>query len=351
MTDKKNNNSKRVLVAPLDWGLGHATRCIPLIRRLLADGNQVFLAGSGASGHLLRSEFPQLPYAEIPSHPVHYARSRNAFRWSILKQVPALIKQVRAERKWLGQYLSTQPIDTVLSDNRYGLHHHSTHNILITHQLGLKTGSYWWMDRMLQRMLYGLLKNFHEVWVPDNKDEPWLSGELGHPKYTPPCPIKYIGPLSRFTATNRKQIPNKITILLSGPEPQRTQLEEKCMRELAEWNGAVTMIRGLPLSGKQINAPAHWKIVDHLPIDPLQQEIEEAEHFIARCGYSTIMDLYVLNKRAILIPTPGQPEQEYLATWLHEQARFICIDQEEQLSQAIEVLAHKSRELDKFAAP
>ena len=338
MTDKKNNISKRILVAPLDWGLGHATRCIPLIRRLLADENQVFLAGSGASGHLLRSEFPQLPYAEIPSHTVHYAQSRNAFHWSILKQIPALMKQVGAERKWLGQYLSTQPIDTVLSDNRYGLHHPTTHNILITHQLGLKSGLYKWMDRMLQRMLYRLLKNFHEVWVPDNKDEPWLSGELGHPKYTPPCPIKYIGPLSRFTATNRNQIPNKITILLSGPEPQRTLLEEKCMHELAKWKGPVTMIRGLPLGGKQINAPAHWKVVDHLSIDPLQQEIEEAEHFIARCGYSTIMDLYVLNKRAILIPTPGQPEQEYLGRWINEQSLFQIQDQQQ----------HLLREIDKF---
>lgn len=338
MTDKKNNISKRILVAPLDWGLGHATRCIPLIRRLLADENQVFLAGSGASGHLLRSEFPHLPYKEIPSHTVQYAQSRNAFHWSILKQIPVLMKQVGAERKWLDQYLSTQSIDAVLSDNRYGLHHPSTHNILITHQLGLKSGLYRWMDRMLQRMLYRLLKNFHEVWVPDNKDEPWLSGELGHPKYTPPCPIKYIGPLSRFTATNRKQIPNKITILLSGPEPQRTLLEEKCMRELAEWNGAVTMIRGLPRGGKQINAPTHWNVVDHLPIDPLQQEIEEAEHLISRCGYSTIMDLYVLNKRAILIPTPGQPEQEYLARWINEQSLFQIQDQQQ----------HLLREIDKF---
>jgi hypothetical protein len=255
-----------------------------------------------------------------------------------LKQIPALIKQVRAERKWLGQYLYNQSIETVLSDNRYGLHHPTTHNILITHQLGLKSGLYKWMDRMLQRMLYRLLKNFHEVWVPDNKDEPWLSGELGHPKYTPPCPIKYIGPLSRFTATNRKQIPNKITILLSGPEPQRTLLEEKCMRGLAEWKGPVTMIRGLPLGGKQINAPTHWNVVDHLPIDSLQQEIEEAEHFIARCGYSTIMDLFVLNKRAILIPTPGQPEQEYLTRWINEQSLFQIQDQQQ----------HLLREIDKF---
>ncbi len=336
MTDKKNNISKQILVAPLDWGLGHATRCIPLIRRLLADENQVFLAGSGASGHLLRSEFPHLPYAEIPSHPVHYARSRNAFHWSILKQIPALIKQIRAERTWLNQYLSTQSIDQIIADNRYGLHHSTTHNILITHQLGLKTGLYKWMDQMLQRMLYGLLKNFHEVWVPDNKDEPWLSGELGHPKNTPPCPIKYIGPLSRFTATNRNQIPNKLTILLSGPEPQRTLLEEKCLRELAEWEGPVTLIRGLPLGGKETNAPAHWNAFDHLPIDLLQQEIEEAEHIIARCGYSTLMDLYVLNKPAMVIPTPGQPEQEYLARWIYEQSLFQILDQQQDLLREID---------------
>jgi hypothetical protein len=184
-------------------------------------------------------------------------------------------------------------------------------------------------------MLIRLLKHFHEIWIPDHEDEPNLSGELGHPKYKPPVPVKYIGPLSRFKQTNRSYIPKKITVVLSGPEPQRTLLEEKCLRELNDWDGPVTIVRGLPNGGSAIQAPPHWKISDHLSIDALQQEIEEAEHLIARCGYSTIMDLAVLKKQAILIPTPGQPEQEYLASLNTGRLKHISIKQTDKINEKL----------------
>ena len=183
------------------------------------------------------------------------------------------------------------------------------------------------MDRVLQSMLIRLLKNFQEVWVPDQADEPTLSGELGHPTYTPPVPVHYIGPLSRFEPTGLAAITDKITVVLSGPEPQRTLLEEKCLRELADWKGEVSLIRGLPLGGEPLNTPAHWRVFNHLPVDHLQQEIEEAEWVIARFGYSTLMDLHVLSKKAILIPTPGQPEQEYLAYVNKHNTNWRIIDQ------------------------
>lgn len=351
MSTGKNNISQRILVAPLDWGLGHATRCIPLIRRLLAEGWTVQLGGSGASGHLLRSEFPQLPYSEIPSHTIRYARSGPGLFWSLLKQGPALIKQLRAERQWLHRYLQQNPVDQILSDNRYGLHHPTTQNILLTHQLGLRSGISPWMDRILQGLLIRLLKNFQEVWVPDQENEPNLSGELGHPKFRLRVRLKYIGTLSRFQPTDRASIPNKITVVLSGPEPQRTLLEKKCISELYGWNGPVTIVRGLPNGGNALQAPIHWKISDHLSIDELQQEIEEADWVIARCGYSTIMDLAVLNKRAILIPTPGQPEQTYLAKWSASRNWWHCIDQHSDLIAALTRSVSLLDTNDTFAAP
>lgn len=349
MPDKKNNNSKRVLVAPLDWGLGHATRCIPLIQGLLDEGNQVFLAGSGPSGYLLRSSFPELPYNEIPAHPVRYARTKRGFHWSILKQLPALLKQTSAEKKWINQFCINQPIDQVISDNRYGLHHPAAYNILLTHQLGLRSGLSPWADRILQYIKRRLLKNFQEVWIPDHADGSTLSGALGHPTYKTRVPIKYIGPLSRFRYRNHTIIPDKITIVLSGPEPQRSLLEEKCIKELADRKGAVTLIRALPQKGAPIHAPKHWKVFDHLPTDQMQKEIEEAALVIARCGYSTLMDLSTLKKPAILIPTPGQPEQEYLASWINNKHRFICINQDDLLSEAIKRLEDQSGSHDKFA--
>ncbi|MBM3432829.1 MAG: glycosyl transferase family 28 [Bacteroidetes bacterium] len=335
MPADKNNKINRVLVAPLDWGLGHATRCIPLIRQLLDDGNQVFLAGSGASGHLLRLTFPELDYKEIPSHNIYYAGSGKGQTCTLLQQLPALFRQMKKEKQWLQSYLNTQPIDKLISDNRYGLHHPRIQNILITHQLGLRSGVGVFFDRMLQKILCRLLKNFNEVWVPDHEKEPTLSGELGHPSYTPPIPIRYLGPLSRFHSTDRKSIPEKITIVLSGPEPQRSIMEKKCLNELFTWKGPVSLIRGLPFGGKPIEVPEHWRVFDQLNIQSLQQEIEEASHLIARCGYSTVMDLEVLRKKAILIPTPGQPEQEYLATWLNEKNLQRCVDQQKDLAQVI----------------
>ena len=335
MPDSKNNKLNKVLVAPLDWGLGHATRCIPLIRQLLNDGNQVFLAGSGASGHLLQQRFPDLDYQEIPSHTVHYAGSGKGQTWTLLQQVPTLFRQMRMEKKWLQTYLNRQPIDKLISDNRYGLHHPGIQNILITHQLNIRSGISRFADKILQLLLIRLLKNFQEVWVPDGKEEPSLSGALGHPHYRIPIPVTYIGILSRFTPTHPPIKPNTITIILSGPEPQRTLLEEKCLRELGGFNQEIRLIRGLPKGGAVIHPPAQWQVFDHLSDPDLQQMIEESELIIARSGYSTLMDLETLHKKAILIPTPGQPEQEYLAQWVKENRGWTYIEQKHSLAEAI----------------
>ncbi len=335
MSAEKNNKSQKVLVAPLDWGLGHATRCIPLIETLLQEGFEVWLAGSGPSGKLLATEFPNLPYQEIPAHRIQYSKTKQGFKWTMIGQLPKLLRQVQAERSWLENFLKHQPIDIILSDNRYGIHHPSTHNILITHQVGPRSGLSKGADRILARIHARLMKQFNACWVPDHAGHPNLSGLLGHPTHQPPIPIHYIGPLSRFKYNPAPVIEKKITIVLSGPEPQRTLLEEKCLRELSTWDGPVTLVRGLPYNASPIAAPTHWKVFDHLPTQPLQEEMEESERIIARCGYSTLMDLAALQKRAILIPTPGQPEQEYLADWIREQKLAHCIEQTHDLMEAM----------------
>ncbi len=335
MSAEKNNKRSKVLVAPLDWGLGHATRCIPLVQTLLQEGFEVWLAGSGPSGKLLSIEFPNLPYQEIPSHHIRYAKTKAGFRWAILSQLPKLLRQVQAERSWLDHFLRTQPVDIVLSDNRYGLYHPSTFNVLITHQLRIRSGLSRTLDWIVANILSRLLKNFSACWVPDHAGHPNLSGLLGHPRQTPPIKVQYIGPLTRFKSTRPPTIEKKITIALSGPEPQRTLLEEKCVQELKEWKGPITLVRGIPFNASPIATPPHWNVFDHLPTQPLQKEMEESDRIIARCGYSTLMDLSVLKKNAILIPTPGQPEQEYLANWICEQKLAHCIEQTEDLLEAM----------------
>jgi UDP-N-acetylglucosamine transferase subunit ALG13 len=191
-------------------------------------------------------------------------------------------------------------------------------------------------DRILRGINNRLLKKFNYCWVPDHAEYPNLSGALGHPTWPTPTPVAYIGPLTRFHPSKTPEIPAKLTLVLSGPEPQRSLLEKKCLQELNTWKGRITLIRGLPTKSKSIVAPPSWKVYDHLPSDQLQQEIEEAEVVIARCGYSTLMDLCALNKKAILIPTPGQPEQTYLANWIKDQNLACCIAQDSDLSQLLQ---------------
>lgn len=331
MPTEKNNISLRILVAPLDWGLGHATRCIPLVHTLLHQGHQVRLGGSGASGKILAAEFPDLPFDEIPSHEIQYASTKRRFGSAMLCQLPKLFRQIRQERLWLREYLQRYPIDVVLSDNRYGLHHPSTYNVLITHQLEPRSGIAKWADRILHVLGDQVLKHFNVCWVPDHADYPTLSGALGHPKRKLPIPIRYIGPLTRFHVADCPIEEKKICIVISGPEPQRTLLEQKCIRELAQWDGTIILTRGLPTGSTHLTLPVNWQAFDHLPTKQLQQEIASSEWVVARSGYSTLMDLSALKKKAILIPTPGQPEQEYLADWIGSQGLARCIDQEEDL--------------------
>ena len=254
----------------------------------------------------------------------------------MLRQLPKLFFwQRREEREWLKKFIKHQPLNVVISDNRYGLYHPSTQNILITHQLGLRSGLTKGADRILRRVHDRLLKKFNACWVPDEAGHPNLSGELGHPTWEIPIPVQYIGPLTRFHFTENPVTAKKITIVLSGPEPQRTLLEKKCLKELCEWNGMSTLVRGLPDGSESIEAPPEWISYNHLPTDRLQQEIQEAEWVIARSGYSSLMDLFALKKKAILIPTPGQPEQEYLANWIAKQGMARCIRQEDDLSIAL----------------
>jgi UDP:flavonoid glycosyltransferase YjiC (YdhE family) len=315
----------RVLVAPLDWGLGHATRCIPVIHTLLKNGSDVWLAAAGKTAILLKTEFPQLPLLHLPGYGIRYGNSRWGTIAALVRQVPKLLRAIKTEEVWLRQVVAEHGIAAVISDNRYGLHHPAVYSVLMTHQLQVKTFLRS-TDRLLQKQIYRYIQNFNACWVPDVEGLPNLAGGLSHPKKVPQTPVTYLGPLSRFVP-GTLVLTHYILVLLSGPEPQRTRLEEMVLQQAKLFQTPILIVRGLPGHTGLPQVPYHVTIVNHLPAATLQKAIEAAQFVVSRSGYSSIMDLMMLQKKCIFIPTPMQTEQEYLAQHLMQQNWALCMPQ------------------------
>lgn len=317
---------KKVLVAPLDWGLGHATRCIPVIRNLLEAGCDVSLAGEGAQEVILKKEFPGLPFIHLRGYRIQFDVKPGIGK--ILIQISRMLNSIRFEKKWLTRLISQQHFDAVISDNRYGLHHPDIHSIFITHQLQIKSPFGKWSEAVLKRWNYHFINQFRECWVPDGNTAINLAGDLSHPEQLPKTPIHYIGPLSRFEKSGIPEKPGHLLIILSGPEPQRTKFEKLIISQLENFSGSVCFIRGLPGSSEKLISNELATYHNHLNSRELNDEMEKAEFILSRAGYSTVMDLVCLGKKSILIPTPGQTEQEYLARSLHEKQLIFAQAQE-----------------------
>lgn len=316
---------KKLLLAPLDWGLGHATRCVPIIRYLLKNDCKVWLAGEGAQEKLLREEFPGLPFLPLKGYRVKYGRS--GMMSKILLQIPSILRSIKEENNWLKQQVSQHGFEAVISDNRYGLYHEKIFSVFITHQLSIKSPLGKWSEKLLQKWNYKFINRFNECWIPDEEGEDNLAGELSHPVKFPGVMIRYIGALSRFEKRNINEIKDHLLIILSGPEPQRTILENSIIDEIVHYPGTATIVRGLPAEKNIIPSTNTIHFHNHLSSEELNDEAMKAEFIISRSGYSTVMDIAALQKRSILIPTPGQTEQEYLAGYLMKKQFAFCVKQ------------------------
>jgi predicted glycosyltransferase len=343
-TPPKINNpaakTLKVLVAPLDWGLGHATRCIPIIKELLNQKCQVIVAAEGAQKALLREEFPFLTFVELPGYRVQYDKNRALTVLRLIASIPKILIRIKRENGWLRRFADRERPDLVISDNRYGLYLPGTVTIFITHQLSIRTPFGKVADRLLQRINYSAIARFSVCWVPDVAGiaccEPTaanggdgLAGELSHPKRMPPIPTRYIGWLSRMEVMPAPSIKDfDVLVLLSGPEPQRTILEKMIIEQAAGCYCKMVVVRGLPGgSGKSLEAPRGVVVYDHLPAGELERLMLRSDVVLSRPGYSTVMDLRRVGKRAIFVPTPGQTEQEYLGVYLAGKGLGICVQQ------------------------
>jgi len=322
-----NFNIQKVLVAPLDWGLGHATRDISIIRALIANGYEVVIGAEGAQANLLQTEFPALQILPLIGYHVRYSKSKWGFLLKILMQIPHLARIIKAENHWLNSIIDEQHIDLVISDNRFGLHSKKIPCIFITHQLTVKA-PFAWLEKMMQSVNYSYINQFNCCWVPDVAGDENAAGILSHPVKLPNIKVKYLGLLSRFhLQAEKKQY--DYCILLSGPEPQRTLLEEKLMAGVASINGKILLVRGKPGSSEVLKVPENVEVRNHLPGAELQKAVLQSEYIVCRGGYTSLMELLSLKKKMLLIPTPGQTEQEYLAKKLMESNCCLSITQDE----------------------
>ncbi|HET6225470.1 MAG TPA: glycosyltransferase [Bacteroidia bacterium] len=305
---------KRILVCPLDWGLGHATRCIPIIQLLLQKDAEVLIAGSGRSLLLLKQEFPQLEFIDLPGYEITYAKGSLALQ--LFFSIPKILKGIKKEHELLEEVIHQKKIDIVISDNRFGLWSNQIKTVFITHQLLIKSplGEY-----VLHRINLNYIKKHTTCWIPDFEDEPNLSGDLTH-TYALPENAVFIGPLSRFSSAlpvaSSTIILKKaydVLVIISGPEPQRSIFEELILKQAATLPLNFLLVRGVTEKAAILERKGNIDSVSHLPSSEIKTVIESAGIVVSRSGYSTLMDLVVLRKRAIFVPTPGQTEQEYLA--------------------------------------
>ncbi len=317
---------KRVLVAPLNWGLGHATRCISVVRKLLVEGCEIVIASDGDALELLKCYFPELLFETLPSYNIRYSSSN--MLWNMAFQLPKIMRTIFLEQKKTREIVEKYKIDTIISDNRFGVYDDSAHSIFMTHQLEVIIGVNAIQKIFNNRYHHHLTTNFQEVWVPDRVGFPKLSGKLSYPTSLQSLPIKYIGIQSVLI---KKELPIrfKYCFLLSGPEPMRTYLEDKIIHSIGEIKESMVLIRGKVHADSITNVPPHCKVYSFLTGDELSNVLNASEVIVCRSGYSSIMDLVILEKKAVFVPTPGQTEQEYLAQYLQSQGLALCITQKD----------------------
>lgn len=315
---------KRILVAPLDWGLGHSTRCVPIVHALLQRGAVPVIGADKGPLVLLRSEFPDLEHVRIPGATIRYSKSGSQL-WSMARQFPEMVRSVRAENALFDRIRRDLRLDAVISDQRFGLRTAALRSVLITHQVFPFTPI---AQGALRKLNLRHIARFDRCWIMDEPKAPGLAGVLSHGISTP-ANARYIGTLSRMrTPPDPTPTTFRIVAVISGPEPHRTLLEGILMEQLQRIAGRHLLVRGLPGSATQ-DKDGNVLRVPHLNSSDLASAMASAELIVSRSGYTTLMDLASLGRSALVVPTPGQAEQEYLGTLHARTGRFVVQPQEE----------------------
>lgn len=306
----------RILVAPLDWGLGHSTRCVPIIQRLLALGALPIIGADKGPLALLRQEFPRLEWVRLPGVEVRYSKGSTQL-WSMARQFPAMLRSVQAERAAFDRIRQQVRLDAVISDQRFGVRSAELPSVLITHQAFPFTP---FAQRALRKLNLRHMARFDRCWIMDEPEAPGLAGELSH---GPGLPVhaRYVGTVSRMRPMPRPEQRYRVVAVISGPEPQRTLLEQRLRDALAALPGEHLLVLGQPQQPRD-EQRGRVRVRSHLGGLELAAALQGAELIVSRSGYTTLMDLAAIGRSALIIPTPGQEEQEYLGRLHARTGRF-----------------------------
>jgi hypothetical protein len=314
-------NNMKILICPLNWGLGHATRCVPVIRQLLKENYEPVIVSDGFPLAFLRLEFPSLRFIEYPSYSIYYAAGKSQVG-AMIFNFPTILKEIIKEHFWLKKLVQTEHFDQIISDNRFGMWSKKVHSIYITHQLMVKMPLYLkFLEPVVHQIHLGIINRYNECRIPDTEANGGLSGDLSH-KYPLPGNATFIGPLSRFRGFEPIQPDSEFDVVavISGVETQRTIFEESLMYRFRNTTYKTLIVAGQPGSENTETHIGNITRVSHLKDEELASFLLGTTKIISRSGYSTIMDLDALNclNKAEFIPTPGQTEQEYLASIHHQ---------------------------------
>lgn len=301
--------------------MGHATRCVPIIKELISTGNTVILGTTTLTDKIFKQEFPKLERISLPEYNISYS-SILPLWLKLGSQYPKVKKVIKEEHTLIEKCVKEKKIDLIISDNRYGLYSAKAKSIIVCHQLNLKTPFF---EKWSNSTHVDLLKKFNEVWVPDHEEKARkLAGELSENVFELNC--RYIGPLSRLQK-KEAEIKYDHLFLLSGPEPTQTDLLNKLAEKLQSYMGKALIVTS---SEELPKLNEHVKLMRLPTTEELSAAITRSKIIVCRSGYSTLMDLDLLDKKElILIPTTGQTEQEYLAEYWSRKFKAVHLPEEQ----------------------
>lgn len=283
----------------------------------------MLFAGTDWQRQYISESIPGLSTIPLDGYNVWYSKTGIGFIPSLFRQLPRLLHTIAKEHEWLKEVVARHNIDAVITDNRYGLYHKGVPSTIMTHQVVPQTGWGPLADKTLQWLHAERLKRFDHCWIVDIEGEPNLAGSLSHPK-SKATNAQYIGLLSQLEKNRITE--DHLLVLLSGPEPQRTMLSDILWAQLQQSNRKIVFVEGSDKI-KRDRVPNHIQYHQRLTATELNPLLAAAEMVVCRSGYSTLMDLALFEKKAVIIPTPGQAEQEYLALHLHQEGVWLHVPQ------------------------
>ena len=345
LVDSKLAKQKKILIAPLNWGLGHASRCVPVIKELKAMGHFPVIAASPVLRIFLEGELDELSFLDLPEFKVQYGGEKNFFS-VLLGQLPSYLKNIKLEHSQLDQLIKAEGIDGIISDSRFGLYSRQVPSALIAHHLSpIASGFAKIFEKRAKKFIKDKVESFDFCWIPDYADR-WLSGSLSEMNEELDN-LRLVGPLSRMNQAQPFEKDIDLSVIISGPEPQRSQFDRELMAELSGFkNLKIQVLRGLP-QAPPMKISGNINVLNHLPFNQMRNMLLRSKLVISRSGYTSIMDLERLGINSAFIPTPGQTEQIYLAKRFQDLG---IAPYQEQSKMNLKELVKRSKEFKGFSA-